>query len=421
MATAESNKRRRKSSRNINQNLMETNNSLHINDIPHALLGDVASYLPTPSRAFFAMAITAPRLSWMRYIGRLLPSAAGSIILSSTQWESLDLGDVEKSLAEKLTDVDLCGALWCINAKTTLKILKLTGCINISGRGLAPLRDSTVLQQIDLSLVGYHESPDLPNPEPVISEAVVLPILHSIIDAKDNLLKHIQLPAKWRDEPSTELGEFLEKYHQLMENRRICCSMCDMILQHDENDEELIDDKWYEDDRNSSNCCLQNHTCCKCLKFFCDGHYEEDNNPSRYCCHCERLYCMSCAPTMDSCLDCCDGMCKECEELTECEGCQIKLCKRCMPFRRCCNEIKCRECKPLLKCKGHCYERQNCEGCVTGKECDVERCEECEETFCFGCRTHLFNKNGSKTCSGSPCVRVREKVRKAGLLIDMKV
>ena len=79
---------------------------LHINDLPHPILGDVASYLPTPSRAFFAMAITAPRLSWMRHIGRLPPSAAGSIILSSTQWESLDLGDIEKSLAEKLTDAD---------------------------------------------------------------------------------------------------------------------------------------------------------------------------------------------------------------------------------------------------------------------------------------------------------------------------
>ena len=186
-----------------------------INDLPHALLGDVASYLPKPTRAFFAMAMTSK--------SSRLPSAAGSVILSSTRWDildfggekwgqlTLDCGDFEKGVAERMTDGDLFEILSCTNAKTTLNILKLTGCVSITGRGLEPLRGSTVLQQIDSSLVGNNEGPL--DQEPSISEAVVLPILHSIIDTHSNSLTKIRLPVKWRKDRSPQLEKFLKKFH----------------------------------------------------------------------------------------------------------------------------------------------------------------------------------------------------------------
>ena len=48
-----------------------------------------------------------------------------------------------------------------------LKTLKLTGCANIIGHWLRTIRGSVVLQHIDSSLIGKHESPTL-NPEPTV-------------------------------------------------------------------------------------------------------------------------------------------------------------------------------------------------------------------------------------------------------------
>ena len=54
------------------------------------------------------------------------------------------------------------------------------GCQYITGEGLTPLQGSSVLEQIDISLVGKHRHPAI-EPEPMISEAPILPILESIV------------------------------------------------------------------------------------------------------------------------------------------------------------------------------------------------------------------------------------------------
>jgi len=113
------------------------------------------------------------------------PSTTSKPIVSSLKNDvgnklSLDFEDVEKSLAKKLTDADIGAVLTCTNAKDSLRILKLAGCVNIVGSGLEPLRGSKVLEEIDLSMVGQHEKPTI-EPEPLISHEVVLPILDSII------------------------------------------------------------------------------------------------------------------------------------------------------------------------------------------------------------------------------------------------
>ena len=73
----------------------------------------------------------------------------------SSQWKILDFEEVETSLAKKLTDDDLWAVLTCI--KQTVTMLKLTGCIKITGHGLAPLQESASLELIDLSLLKQHE------------------------------------------------------------------------------------------------------------------------------------------------------------------------------------------------------------------------------------------------------------------------
>ncbi|KAL7539461.1 hypothetical protein ACHAXR_009305, partial [Thalassiosira sp. AJA248-18] len=169
--------------------------SLHITALPESVLEHLSAYLSKPSRAMFAVAMTAPSESWAKSNCERQPSSASKAIISSSseKWDHLDFLDIEKGLARGLSDNDLCGILVCIDAVSKLKRLKLTGCVNITGHGLEPLSDSTVLEQIDLSLVGQHKTPVI-YPEPLISEEAVFPILHSILDAEDSSLKSMQLP-----------------------------------------------------------------------------------------------------------------------------------------------------------------------------------------------------------------------------------
>ena len=93
-----------------------TNGSPHISDLPLGFLVDVSAYLSQPSRALFAVAMTA---SW-RVVNVLQsqPSETSKAIISpSSQWEKLDFLDIEKSLANRLTDNDICAILKCINGK----------------------------------------------------------------------------------------------------------------------------------------------------------------------------------------------------------------------------------------------------------------------------------------------------------------
>ncbi|KAL7540866.1 hypothetical protein ACHAXR_010433, partial [Thalassiosira sp. AJA248-18] len=215
---------------------------LHINNLPDTFLSDVANYLPAPSRALFASAMTAPSSSWSNStnngLQRQQPSATSKAILSSSphndeKWEVLDFGSIEKSLASRLTDGDIRGVLACIDAGNRLRTLNLGGCVNITGCGLEPLRDSVVLAQIDLGLVGEHESP-LIEPEPLLSETEVLPILTSIIDADGVSLKHVQLPKAFRTEPNVILDNFLRSYDQFLRGRGSTCPRCDNLIELDE-------------------------------------------------------------------------------------------------------------------------------------------------------------------------------------------
>ena len=145
MASNSTNKRRRTAA-----------DTLHINDLPIGFIADVSAYLNKPSRALLAVALSTPS-SWKNDNDVHQPSLIGTAIISASQWDTLDFEDVNKELANKLTDDDISAVLTCINAHDVLKRLKLCGCTNITGIGLHPLQGSTVLEQIDLSLVGKYE------------------------------------------------------------------------------------------------------------------------------------------------------------------------------------------------------------------------------------------------------------------------
>ena len=69
----------------------------------------------------------------------------------------------------KLIDDDILVQQYC-NAQ---KVEVSGGCQYITGEGLTPLQGSSVLEQIDISLVGKHRHPAI-EPEPMISEAPIL-------------------------------------------------------------------------------------------------------------------------------------------------------------------------------------------------------------------------------------------------------
>jgi len=139
MASNSTNKRRRTAA-----------DTLHISNLPIGFIVDVSAYLPKPSRAILAAAFTSSSLLQNNndLIHRLSPISTA--IISAQSWNILDFEDVERELANKLTDDDIYAILTCINAHDMLKRLKLRGCTNITGIGLNPLRGSAVLKQIDL-------------------------------------------------------------------------------------------------------------------------------------------------------------------------------------------------------------------------------------------------------------------------------
>mmetsp|Transcript_13245 Transcript_13245/g.28118 ORF Transcript_13245/g.28118 Transcript_13245/m.28118 type:complete len:447 (+) Transcript_13245:297-1637(+) len=374
--------------------------AFYINDLPNENIVHIATFLPDPSRALFALAITAPTSSWRTFSWKRPPSSVGSLILSSSpnKWEILDFGDIEALLTGKLTDDHVRGILECINAKDTLQTLKLTGCIHITGIGLHPLRGSDVLKQIDVSMVGQHEHPVI-EPDPKLSEAVVLPVVGSIIDTCDNSLKHIQLPEMWRRRRSGRLVRLLERFHQLMISRRPCCSTCNAAIA----DMYEEDHTWYDNREGSIWYGLQRHTCCKCMKFFHDYHENRDDDESIiFCSSCHRWYCASCiSERYDTCDLCGDSVCQgSCGTLTECDGCENSVCQFCMHSCQFCEDSLCHDCKPLLKCEGNGCKKRHCEECFDGKDCNVSMCELCEQELCIECRRRRCRRNWENACVG---------------------
>ena len=134
---------------------------------------------------------------------------------------------MEKELVAKLNDEHLATILLCIDAnKSTLKVLKLTGCENIIGHGLEPLRASTSIRQIDLSLVGQFESPK-ERASVNISTDAVIPILQGIIDNGGNSLRDFTLPRKFDEgrfqTPSSAYNQFINDFEQYILRLSLPC------------------------------------------------------------------------------------------------------------------------------------------------------------------------------------------------------
>ena len=326
-----------------------------LSDLPIGALSHVSSYLPSlPSRALFAVALNCRDID-------------SSSAIVGEQRDVLDFGGIEKELAARLTDDDVKGVLLSIDAINNLKTLRLTNLLYISGMGLEPLRESTMIEKIDLSLVGDNESPDL-SPAPPLSCTEVLPILDSIIHMRgESSLKLLIFPNEWRRERNidSEFHAFLVRYNQLWRSRVVTCLKCNDNLIEGDSMMDMAADEYG----------TQNVTCYDCMKHYCHECVEHEDREENYCMSslcgiCNRRYCLHCSREWH-CV-CCEGwFCVDCVATEQCAHC---------------DEITCSNCISGRGCRNSCCEKVWCNGC-TQHSFDLNVCEICDAEYCADCNS----------------------------------
>ena len=305
----------------------------------------MATYLAPISRILFAVAITPPSSPYETIMARSRSRKQKSPSIASTDWATLDFGQIEKESAAKLSDEDVRDVLVHINAANKLKKLVLTNCFNITGSGLSSLSGSTTIEQLDLSL--HPEKFQNPYQIPLfpalrILPKIVLPILDSIIcnDAVCKL-KYLHFPRIFRfmawegreytdtkmwSSTESDLYDFLVRYNQMLENRgRISCLKCNQ--EATDQPTTVVDSclrsfyNFYGTQRNFCHQC-SNYVCWSCPT-------EVDNFDHYFCAACEREYCTKCV-TMARCGLCQNGFCVDSCLTFSCASCNEKLCGECV-------------------------------------------------------------------------------------------
>ena len=377
-----------------------------LTDLPSGILAHVASFLAEPSKVLFAVALDGN--------SDASPNERSSAIVGN-EWSILDFGEIEKELDAKLNDNDIEKVLLCIDAVNRVKRLMLTNCTHITGAGLEPLRGSSIIEQIDLSLVAHHKSPDL-EPAPPISCDHVLPILDSIISQAGCQLKHMDFPSAWRNFPvHHEFLPFLTRYDQMLQNRdRYICLECDTNLPA-ENEEDwivMMEGQYFA---------TQNSTCCVCLKHYChECEVARAVYALNFCVKCKKYYCVKCV-AMDQCNYCGDYSCCICNTYTRCFKCHWNICGDCDSKNKGCTNCSIRYCKDCEDdelfhcdyCKSYVCENCSffdfcsggdcikvcCKKCSQGDTMGGVKCPECAGYFCINCLTRRYNSHGMSDCS----------------------
>ena len=361
---------------------------MRINDLPDGILTNVATYLATPSVVLFAIAIQQDGSSSTQTSQAIMSTTTFTLNDDELQLQVLDFGDIEKSLAAKLTDDHISKILSCIdNASNNLRTLKLAGCVNITGSCLEVIRSSSVLVELDLSLVRMHESPVL-DTEPLLSESIVIPILDDIIDSgSSSSLKLLHLPKKFRMNQSPMIRQFIERYDHYISSFRYSCSRCERLCNSTGS---------LPNGLCSTYDWSQNYTCCTCLAHYCFSRNCTDDVGNEYiqwCSNCERYYCKECVPS-SKCWGCNNYFCNKCDTLDKvCDdgNCEANLCKSCTIRCSCryCNETKCMRHSTNYTCDRDGCDKEICADCVESKG-EGGECNTCYFEFCSSeCRYHL--------------------------------
>ena len=343
-------------------------------DLQIGILEHVASFLAAPSRILFAVALTTDEdnpPSNNRY---------SSISGTGSDWESLNFGDIEKDLATKLSDDDISDVLQHIDAVNNVKRLRLTNCTKITGVGLEPLRGSTIIEQIDLSLKAIGEAAmNLWMYDPPISSDEVLPILDSIIASDGCSLKHLQFPCRWRRNIDiySDFHAFIVRYCVMRGSRdTMKCLYCKKDIppvggHWIGRDDEALDETSIKDDYG-----LHNYHCYQCTKHYC---YDCDGPDLSCCDNCQRDYCKDCVEVYE-CGKCDDLACEHCSK--KCNNCHQTICSECIENDR---VYFCAYCGG-----SHCVDCNN----QGNNENPIRFCKQCSKYGCNSCRLRMYQEGG---------------------------
>ena len=211
-----------------------------VGSLPDHLLVEVASFLRKESRALWAVSMGAPSCHWS---AARAPTPAGRKVLTllredwRDEWAVFDFGDFLRPQSSNgffhsntiggLSDDDLQAVLICIDGARSVKSLYLTGCTRLTGRGISPLRESTILERVDISLVMTRDYRPEDKRSCGLELDQVLPVLDTILANKGNRLRHIQLPKKWRNEKDGSLNRFMSRYNCALGLTTEKCCQCE--------------------------------------------------------------------------------------------------------------------------------------------------------------------------------------------------
>ena len=230
--------------------------------LPDIAKQHISTYLPKLYRITLHVISTTNE---RRYLNNLL-AVDEDQNRNSASLTHVDFTDLGKTLANTLTDDNVCNILKYINAKHNVKRINIAYLWGIKGSGLEPLRGSTSLETIDLSMVPEFMSPDIAlgegytsdgddssnstdeygtsdddddesdtskeddiGEEDVIiklSESLVYPIVESIFNAKGTSLEYVALPKLWRKQRSDLSYDFLDKLNKYLTDKKFDCHHC---------------------------------------------------------------------------------------------------------------------------------------------------------------------------------------------------
>lgn len=336
---------------------------LHGLEVAEAAMACLGSFLTATERVLFGVAIDPTG-----------PSRAGEMVTGKSVTE-LDFVDIDAQLAARLNDDHLQCILMNIDAKHNLKVLKLTHCTGISGTGLEPIRDSQVLQLIDVSLMKLHETPKT-DPQTLLSEAMVLPVLDSILhQGEQSALVHVQFHKNWKERSSPWFRDFMSRYEKFLNTAsRQLCALC------------------HTSSPKGSNCylCLD-YVCNECMYSATHADQATGQVTGSHCTTCEKSFCCRCVEFQqcqaDNCMGCCRDHCIECT--TGCTTCNLVYCMPCNDLGRTCDGCGNRFCGSFqTNCLGeHCLgcNKSFCDNCVEFDFCS------CGEAMCDSCISDKCN------------------------------
>ena len=250
------------------------------------------------------------------------------------------------------------------------------------------------IEKIDLSLViGKYKGESFDMEKIKLCEGIVLPILYSIVEGGSSMLRHIQLPVKWRNGKSTELTRFMEVYNNYLRDLARPCQHEweeDGVQKKCENECGMGMHTWIGEPEERYG--IQTATCSECMKNFCSE--TRCIAGFDYCPECQRYHCKDCSIVYDCFGDGCHKTsCEDCNEVVLCSLCSDSYCSSCKFIGICgdCYQAVCDDCG--LKYCSNCKEFF-CDDCR-----DVTTCDSCDEEVCSDC-IKLLGNNGVSVCEG---------------------